>query len=111
MHRSPADRARRDTLHDAPHQADDPIPVDARHVHLEALSVVLKSRTDFRLSLVAPPACASLTLRIVNPHGEHLAEAVTCDFRDRQWWFVWSWGDAIGPSTRSTRRPKRSGMS
>jgi hypothetical protein len=102
MHRSPADRERREALHDItctpPRRPPEPIPTDARRAHLDTLRLALKAATDLHVSLVGPPACTSLTLHIVNARGGRLSEAVTCDFRDDHWSFVWSWGDVIGPA-------------
>ncbi|MCP2338243.1 hypothetical protein [Actinomadura rupiterrae] len=91
MRRSDADHARREALHDF---AEAPL-VDARRVHLEALGKAIRELTGLRARVVpVGPAF----LRVVNPKAAGLAEDVRCDLLAGEWWFVWSWGDSLGPA-------------
>ncbi|MFC4907975.1 hypothetical protein [Actinomadura gamaensis] len=94
MRRSHADHARRDGLHDFA-ESPAPPPVEARAVHLEMLARAVAELTGLRARVVpAGPAF----LRVVNPKAASLAEDVRCDLLAGEWWFVWSWGDRLGPA-------------
>jgi hypothetical protein len=100
MHRSPADRSRRDALHDMPDTtpSDTTSHTDPCLAHLLELGHAIQSATELEVALIRLPVSSALALHVVNPHPGHLNDDITCVRRDDAWWFVWSWGKTLGPA-------------
>lgn len=100
MHRSPADRERRDALHDVP----DTTPSDtAGHAdqclaRLQELGHAVQAATDLEVALIRLPVSSAVALHVVNPRPGHLNDNITCVRRDDTWWFLWSWDKVLGPA-------------
>ncbi|MGH3388208.1 MAG: hypothetical protein ACRDOO_04955 [Actinomadura sp.] len=98
MHRSPADRERRDALHDLP--GNTPPETDGQAdpclAHLEALGLAIATATDLEVSLARLPVSSAVALHVASPHPGRLNEDITCLRCDDAWWFVWSWGKPLG---------------
>ncbi|WP_242884025.1 hypothetical protein [Actinomadura litoris] len=106
MPRSPADRARRDALHDFPTDTPDEserlsLRLSPEAAHLEALAKAIDVIPGFRHKLISPIGGEPF-LRVVNSDVAQLAEDVRCG-KSVDYVFAWSWGEVIGPASEPQR--------